>query len=184
MTTITEMRLPGVLLVEPDVFGDPRGYFLETFRKNAFARAGITVEFVQDNLSFSQQGTLRGLHYQHPNDQGKLVQVLLGEIVDVALDIRVGSPTFSQWLAVTLSADNHRSLFIPPGFAHGFCVISKTALFSYKCSDYYAPEHEGGVLWNDPALGIPWSVEQPLLSEKDKRWPELKDIDLQKLPGY
>ena len=184
MMIITETRLPGVLLIEPKVFGDRRGYFMETFRNHEFAKAGITVDFVQDNLSFSQQGTLRGLHYQHPNDQGKLIQVLIGEIVDVALDIRIGSPTFGQWVAETLSAENHRSLFIPSGFAHGFCVVSETAMSFYKCSDYYAPEHEGGVLWNDPALGIPWPVEEPLLSDKDRQWPELKDIEPHKLPGF
>lgn len=184
MMKITATRLKEVLLVEPKVFGDQRGFFLETYRKQELTAAGINVDFVQDNLSFSQRGTLRGLHYQHPCAQGKLVQVLVGEILDVALDIRPNAPTFGQWVAVTLNAENHHLLYIPPGFAHGFCVVSETALFAYKCSDYYAPEHEGGVAWNDPALNIPWPVAQPVLSERDATWPRLKDISNHRLPGF
>jgi dTDP-4-dehydrorhamnose 3,5-epimerase len=143
---IVSTRLDGVLLIEPRVFGDQRGYFYETYQRERYAEAGITVEFVQDNISFSRQNTLRGLHYQHPGGQAKLVQVLEGEIFDVAVDVRYGSPTFGQWVGVTLSSEKQRQLYIPAGFAHGFCVMSPTALFMYKCSDYYAPQHEGGVL--------------------------------------
>ena len=139
---VIETKLPGVLIVEPKVFGDDRGYFFETWQKSRYEAMGIKGKFVQDNVSFSAHGVLRGLHYQHPHDQGKLVSVLQGEVFDVAVDIRVGSPTFGQWVGVHLSGDNYRQLWIPPGFAHGFCVLSDTALVAYKCTDYYAPGAE------------------------------------------
>ncbi|MDA8137558.1 MAG: dTDP-4-dehydrorhamnose 3,5-epimerase [Desulfobacteraceae bacterium] len=181
---VTPTRLKEVLLIEPQVFGDPRGFFLETFQQRRYAEAGIAVNFVQDNISFSQRNILRGLHYQHPQDQAKLVQVLDGEVFDVAVDIRRGSPTFGQWEGVHLTSQGRNQLYIPPGFAHGFCVLSATALFMYKCSDYYAPQHEAGICWNDPALNIQWPVDQPVLSDKDRRLPLLKDVPAQRLPAY
>lgn len=179
---VIETPLSGALIVEPARFGDRRGFFMETYHKERYAEAGIIAEFVQDNLSFSVRGTLRGLHFQHPNDQAKLVQVIDGTIYDVAVDIRRNSPTFGQWFGVTLSGENHRQFFIPEGFAHGFSVLSATATFSYKCGDLYAPECEGGILWSDPDLAIDWKVSSPLLSEKDKNYPRLKDIPEAKLP--
>lgn len=181
---VTPTPLKEVLLIEPQVFGDARGFFLETFQRRRYAEAGIGVDFVQDNISFSQKGILRGLHYQHPQGQAKLVQVLEGEVFDVAVDIRRGSPTFGQWTGATLSSKTRQQLYIPPGFAHGFCVLSPTALFMYKCSDYYAPQNEGGIRWNDPALNIQWPVTEPILSEKDKEYPLLKQIPIQRLPSY
>ena len=180
---VTPTKLKEVLLVEPDIFGDQRGYFLECYQKNRYIEAGIGNNFVQDNISFSQQGTLRGLHFQHPQGQAKLVQVLEGEIYDVAVDIRVGSPTFGQWVGVNLNSQSRCQLYIPRGFAHGFCVLSPTALFMYKCDDYYAPQHEGGVCWNDPDLGIDWPVTQPILSERDQNYPRLHDIPRDRLPA-
>lgn len=179
-----ETKLEGVLIFEPKVFGDSRGFFMETWNKNRYAEAGLEAAFVQDNVSRSSKGVLRGLHFQHPNGQGKLVQVLEGEVLDVAVDIRVGSPTFGQSLAVNLSDKNFRQLYIPPGFAHGFCVLSETAIFAYKCTEFYNPAAEGGLLWNDPDLGISWLADNPLLSEKDKVHPRLKDVPNDKLPHY
>ncbi|KJS31066.1 MAG: dTDP-4-dehydrorhamnose 3,5-epimerase [Desulfatitalea sp. BRH_c12] len=181
---ITPTQLKDVLIIEPQVFGDQRGYFLETYQSRRYADAGIGLPFVQDNISFSQQGTLRGLHYQYPNGQAKMVQVLQGEIFDVAVDIRRGSPTFGQSVGVALCGASHQQLYIPPGFAHGFCVISPSALFMYKCSDYYAPQHEGGLRWNDPDLRIAWPVREPILSERDRHWPRLADIAADRLPPY
>jgi dTDP-4-dehydrorhamnose 3,5-epimerase len=181
---VTPMSLPEVLLVEPQRFGDARGYFLETWRLERYQAAGISLPFVQDNLSRSAQGILRGLHLQHPNDQGKLVYVLEGEVFDVAVDVRVGSPSFGQWTFAVLSAEDHRQLWIPPGFAHGFCVTSATALFTYKCTAPYSAADEVGVLWNDPALGIPWPVAAPRLSAKDAGLARLADIDRARLPSY
>jgi dTDP-4-dehydrorhamnose 3,5-epimerase len=181
---IIPTRLKDVLIIEPLVFGDHRGYFLETHQKQRYAEAGIAVEFVQDNISFSQRRTLRGLHFQHPQGQAKLVQVLDGEIFDVAVDVRPGSPDFGQSVAVTLSAGNHRQLFIPQGFAHGFCVLSPTALFLYKCSDFYAPQHEAGICWDDPNLSIPWPLKDPVLSERDRAFPRLEEIPADRLPSY
>lgn len=176
--------LEGVWIFEPKVFGDGRGFFMETWNRDRYAEAGLTATFVQDNVSRSSRGVLRGLHYQTPNGQGKLVQVLEGEVLDAAVDIRVGSPTFGRSVAVTLSDTNFRQLYIPPGFAHGFYVQSPTAIFAYKCTAFYNPAAEGGVLWNDPDLKIPWMAEHPLLSEKDGRYPRLKDISPDKLPHY
>ena len=176
--------IEGVLILEPKVFGDGRGFFMETWSLDRYAQAGLDATFVQDNVSSSSKGVLRGLHYQNPQGQGKLVQVLKGEVLDVAVDIRVGSLTFGKAVSCLLSGKNHRQFFVPIGFAHGFCVLSDMALFSYKCTDFYNSQTEGGVLWNDPDLGIDWSVESPILSEKDKQCPRLKDIPKEKLPVY
>lgn len=181
---IIETRLPGVLIVEPKVFGDARGYFMESFQAERYAEAGIAGPFVQDNLSFSRRGILRGLHLQNPRPQGKLVQVLQGEVFDVAVDVRVGSPTFGQWEGVILSAENARQYYVPPGFAHGFVVTSETALFAYKCTDYYMPQSEISLLWNDSDIGIEWPVTEPQLSAKDAAGVRLADIDPARLPRF
>ncbi|MBT9132359.1 MAG: dTDP-4-dehydrorhamnose 3,5-epimerase [Firmicutes bacterium] len=181
---LSETRLPGVLLIEPVVYGDTRGFFMETWHQKRYAQAGLPASFVQDNLSFSGRGTLRGLHFQHPQAQGKLVFVLQGEVFDVAVDIRHGSPSFGQWVGVTLSADNKRQLYIPAGLAHGFCVTSETALFAYKCTDFYNPQAEDGIIWNDPDLGIAWPDVVPILSEKDRNYPRLKQLPPERLPRY
>lgn len=176
---VRRTSLPEVLLIEPQVFGDARGFFKETYQRERYSESGISVEFVQDNYSRSCQGTLRGLHYQLEHPQGKLVQVIRGEIQDVAVDLRRSSPTFGQHVTVELSESNHRQLYIPPGFAHGFYVLSEVAEFCYKCSDYYHPEHEHTLLWNDPALGIDWKIEgEPILSEKDEQGKLLADAAL------
>jgi dTDP-4-dehydrorhamnose 3,5-epimerase len=180
---ILETTLPGVLLIEPRVFNDDRGFFFESYSEQRAWDAGLQVKFVQDNHSFSKQGTLRGLHYQLQNPQGKLVRVATGEVFDVAVDIRQGSPTFGHWYGVHLSAENRRQLYVPPGFAHGFCVLSETADFLYKCTDFYAPGDEYGIYWDDPDIGIDWQVERPVLSEKDAIAPRLKDAAHQ-LPTY
>ena len=179
-----ETAIPGVIILEPKVFGDTRGFFMEMFSVIRYEQAGIHDRFVQDNISSSQKGVLRGLHFQNPNPQCKLVQVLQGEVFDVAVDIRKGSPTFGQWTGITLSNQNHRQFFVPSGFAHGFCVLSDTALFHYKCTDYYAPSCEGGIVWNDPDIGIEWPVKTPVLSAKDSAYGRLKDYPEQKLPVY
>jgi dTDP-4-dehydrorhamnose 3,5-epimerase len=179
-----QTKLPGTLVVEPRVFPDGRGYFFESYHRGRYSQHGIMDEFVQDNLSYSVKDTLRGLHYQSPHSQAKLVQVLSGEVFDVAVDIRSGSPTFGQWEGVILSSENRKQFYIPKGFAHGFCVLSDTAIFSYKCDDFYAPDCEGGVLWSDPDLGIDWPVSTPLLSEKDTRYTRLKEIPMERLPVF
>lgn len=181
---VLKTELEGVLIVEPKVFGDARGFFFESWSQSRYAEAGLPGRFVQDNLSKSSKGILRGLHLQHPRGQGKLVQVLAGEVFDVAVDVRVGSPAFGRWVGVTISGDNHRQVYIPPGFAHGFCVLSEEALFAYKCTETYDREAELGVLWNDPALGIEWPVTDPLLSEKDTAFPVLADISVDRLPPF
>jgi len=181
---VTPLEIPEVLVIEPKVFGDQRGYFLETFQAQRYAEAGIRGRFVQDNMSRSGRGTLRGLHLQHPNSQGKLVSVVEGEVFDVAVDVRVGSPFFGKWVSVNLSARDHRQMYIPPGFAHGFCVTSEQALFAYKCTELYRPECEMGVRWNDPALAIPWPVAQPTISAKDQGFPPLAQIDPARLPRW
>lgn len=181
---ISSMSLPEVLLIEPNRFGDARGYFVETYHQERYAEAGIDVDFVQDNLSRSVRGILRGLHLQHPNDQGKLVYVLAGEVFDVAVDVRVGSPNFGKWTGALLSSEDHRQLWIPPGFAHGFCVTSDSALFAYKCTALYSVADEVGMAWNDPAIGIAWPLAEPQLSAKDKVQPRLADIDPVRLPRY
>ncbi len=159
--------LPGVLLVTPKVFGDARGFFLETFSSARYADAGIAQPFIQDNWSRSAKNILRGLHFQNPNAQGKLVGVMRGSVYDVAVDVRLGSPHFGKWFGCELSESNKQQLWVPPGFAHGFCVLSDEADFVYKCTQLYAPQNEASVLWNDPALGIAWPVKEPALSKKD-----------------
>ena len=175
--------LPGVILIEPRVFRDDRGYFLETWSRQRYQEAGLPADFVQDNLSYSKAGVLRGLHYQHPTAQGKFVSVLRGEVFDVAVDIRRGSPTFGKWEGFVLSAENGRQLYVPEGFAHGFVVTSEDALFSYKCTAPYDPAAEGSVAWDDPALGISWPVSAPTLAAKDRAAPRLGDIPPDRLPG-
>ncbi len=177
--------LAGVWLVHPDVFGDHRGYFKETWNRRKLAEQGLNLDFVQDNLSFSSKGILRGLHFQNPNPQGKLVQALQGEVFDVAVDIRKGSPSFGQWFGAVLSAENHLQMYVPPGFAHGFCVISETALFSYKCTDFYNPAAEYSLRFDDPDLGIDWPLDgPPKLSAKDEAAIRLKDFPQHLLPLY
>lgn len=176
-------NIAGVLLIEPNVFQDDRGYFFESWSERRYAELGVGAHFVQDNVSRSRLGTLRGLHLQlDPMAQGKLVQVLEGEVFDVAVDVRVDSPTFGQWVGETLSAQNRLQIYIPPGFAHGFCVTSEFASFSYKCTQYYAPGSEQSVLWNDPEIGIAWPIEAPLLSPKDAAAPRLNAIARDRLP--
>ncbi len=166
---VKKTEIEGLLIIEPKVFGDDRGFFLETYNQKRYQEAGIPGKFVQDNLSFSKRDVVRGLHFQSPNAQGKLVSCPMGEVFDVAVDIREGSPTFGKWVGVYLSADNKRQFWIPPGFAHGFLVTSETALFSYKCTEYYSPKDEKTVLWNDPEIGIKWpSRENFKLSDRDK----------------
>jgi dTDP-4-dehydrorhamnose 3,5-epimerase len=172
---ITETSLPGVLLIEPKVFGDDRGFFLEMYHARRYSEAGLPATFVQDNLSRSVKGTLRGLHFQEPNAQGKLVQALMGSVYDVAVDIRRGSPTFGKWLGLELSAENKRQLWIPPGFAHGFCVTSESADFFYKCTALYSPDTQHCIAWDDPDLAIPWPISQPLVSPKDSKAPRLAE---------
>lgn len=173
----SETALGGVVLVEPDVFEDARGYFLETYHAGKYAEGGIAGPFVQDNFSHSVRGTLRGLHYQVNHAQGKLITALAGRIFDVAVDIRKGSPTFGRWVGVELSGENKRQLYVPPGFAHGFCVLSETADVLYKCTDVYSPQDERGIAWNDPALGIAWPVTDPLLSPKDRAYRTLREME-------
>ncbi|HWS73381.1 MAG TPA: dTDP-4-dehydrorhamnose 3,5-epimerase [Thermoanaerobaculia bacterium] len=173
---ITETSLPGVLLLEPKVFGDDRGFFMETYNEATFAAAGITLPFVQDNHSSSRRGVLRGLHYQEPRPQGKLVRCTRGSLFDVAVDIRVGSPHFGQWTAYELSAENKRMLWVPPGFAHGFCVTSDIADLVYKCTELWLARADHSIRWDDPDLGIPWPVaEEPTLSRKDAVAPRLRE---------
>ena len=178
--TVTPTALPGVLILEPKVFGDARGFFFESFNQRDFARCtGLDVQFVQDNHSRSVKGVLRGLHYQIEHPQGKIVRVTQGEVFDVAVDLRRSSPTFGQWGAVTLSAQNKRQLWIPPGFAHGFVVTSDTAEFLYKTTDYWKPEFERILLWNDPTLAITWPISNPpVLSEKDQLGSILENAEL------
>lgn len=173
---VIETQLAGVLIIEPKVFGDHRGFFLETFQVERYRDAGIGLSFVQDNHSRSQRGVLRGLHFQRTRPQGKLVSVSRGAVYDVAVDINPDSPTCGQYVGVELNDENHRQLWVPPGYAHGFCVLSEVADFQYKCTDYYQPEDEGGLLWNDPDVGIPWPVAEPQLSAKDQLNPRLRDL--------
>jgi dTDP-4-dehydrorhamnose 3,5-epimerase len=174
--------LQGVYLIEPRVFADPRGFFMETWHAKRYRQAGISGPFVQGNYSRSTRGVLRGLHYQLKRPQGKLVWVIQGEVFDVVVDIRLGSPTFGRWIGEILSGDNHRQLYIPAGFAHGFCVLSESADFLYNCTDFYAPQDEYGLRWDDPQVGIDWPVAAPLLSEKDRHYPTLDTIPREHLP--
>ena len=173
---VIETALPGVLIIEPKAFGDHRGFFLETFQVERYREAGITLPFVQDNHSRSQRGVLRGLHFQRTRPQGKLVSVSRGAVYDVAVDIDPASATYGQFVGVELNDDNHRQMWIPPGYAHGFCVLSEVADFQYKCTDFYFPADEGGLLWNDPDVGIPWPITEPQLSAKDIDNPRLRDL--------
>mgnify|MGYP001606837637 CR=1 FL=1 len=176
---VTLTAIPDVLILEPRLFGDARGFFLESWNERAFREAGIDARFVQDNHSRSKRGVLRGLHYQIQQPQGKLVRVLAGEVYDVVVDIRRSSPTFGRWVGTHLNADDHRMVWIPPGLAHGFCVLSDSADVFYKATDYWAPEHERTIRWNDPALGIEWPIEtEPVLSAKDAAAPVLADAEL------
>jgi len=179
---IITTSIEGILIIEPQTFEDQRGFFMETYNQSRYVKAGVNKVFVQDNLSYSLQGTVRGLHFQIKNPQAKLVHVITGEIFDVAVDIRPGSATFGQWTGIHLSDKNRRQLYIPEGFAHGFCVLSDAARFSYKCSDFYAPEDEGGIIWSDPDIGISWPLENPIISEKDKQYPKLSDLKHEQLP--
>jgi dTDP-4-dehydrorhamnose 3,5-epimerase len=179
---ITPTRIPEVLVIEPRVFRDARGTFFETWSESRYAEAGIPGPFVQDNISRSTRGVLRGLHLQHPHGQGKLVSVLDGEVFDVAVDVRPSSPTFRQWVGVTLSRDNGLQLWIPPGFAHGFCVLSDEATFHYKCTDAYHPECESTLRWDDPDLAIAWPVSNPVLGDKDRSATRLAEIPRERLP--
>jgi dTDP-4-dehydrorhamnose 3,5-epimerase len=178
---ILETPLPGVLIIEPKVFGDARGFFVETWQAERYAAAGLP-RFVQDNLSLSSKGVLRGLHYQEPEAQGKLVHVLQGEVFDVAVDIRLGSATFGKWHGVTLSSENKRQFYVPAGFAHGFVVTSETALFAYKCTELYRPQYDHSVRWDDPAIGVSWPTSDPVLSAKDTDAPLLAEIPHVELP--
>ncbi len=175
--------LPGVLIVEPVIHRDARGFFLESFHSGKFAAAGIDVAFVQDNHSSSVRHTLRGLHLQRTNPQGKLIRVIEGEIWDVAVDVRPDQSTFGKWTATTLSAANFRQLYVPPGFAHGFCVMSDVAQVEYKCTTLYDPADEMGIAFDDPDIGIPWPVTEPILSERDKRHPRLAEVRARLLPS-
>ena len=181
---VVETSLPGCVVIEPAVFGDERGFFFETWNAERYGQHGLPTAFVQSNVSSSARGVLRGLHYQWPNPQGKLVSVLEGEVYDVAVDIRRGSPTFGQWAAVMLSAENKRQFWIPEGFAHGFAVVSERALFSYLCTAVYDKAADAGVRWDDPAIGIDWPVAEPQLSAKDAVAPLLADVAPERLPTY
>ena len=180
-------KLEGVYIIEPKVFGDDRGYFMETYNKEHFAEAGLNMTFVQDNESKSNKGVLRGLHFQRKHSQGKLVRVTQGEVFDVAVDLRTGSPTYGQWDGVILNEENKKQFYIPKGFAHGFLVLSDDAVFNYKCTDFYSPEYDGGVMWNDPEINIEWpleKIENILLSEKDKNHPSLRELNLSEYPDF
>jgi dTDP-4-dehydrorhamnose 3,5-epimerase len=181
---VVETKLPEVMIFEPKVFGDERGFFMETWHAERYEEAGLPARFVQDNLSFSRRGVLRGLHYQNPDQQGKLVYVLQGKVYDVAVDIRVGSPNFGEWEAVFLSSENKRQFYVPEGFAHGFLVLSDAALFAYKCTTRYNAKAEASVLWNDPEIGIEWPTDAPVLSEKDRAAPPLAEMPTDLLPRY
>jgi dTDP-4-dehydrorhamnose 3,5-epimerase len=176
--------LPHIVVVQPRIFGDGRGHFLETFHVERYAEHGIVKTFVQDNVSYSAKGVLRGLHYQLRHAQAKLVWVVTGEVYDVAVDIRRGSATFGKWFGVMLSAKDCTQLYIPEGFAHGFCVTSDTAVVQYKCSDYYAPKEERGIRWDDPSLAVDWPVTAPVLSDKDAAYPFLNEISADDLPVF
>ena len=185
---IITTNLPGVIVIEPKVHVDKRGFFLETFREDVLLQAGINAHFVQDNHTRSSHGVLRGLHYQMTQTQGKLVRVAAGSVFDVVVDVRSSSPTFGQWYGTELNEDNIKMIYVPPGFAHGFVVLSETADFIYKCTDYYHPESEQGIAWDDPDLNIDWSIaeiaEKISLSDKDKQNVKLKDQPAEKLPAY
>ncbi len=173
---VIEFKIEGLLAFQPKIFGDSRGYFLESYNKERYKAAGLEVDFLQDNFSKSKKGVLRGLHFQNPNPQGKLVSVMEGEVFDVAVDLRKGSSTFGQWESQILTAEKKNQFYIPPGFAHGFEVLSESCVFHYKCSDVYHPECEKTLLWNDPTLNIPWKTQNPIISEKDEKGFLFKDL--------
>jgi len=178
---LIQCRLPGLLIIEPKVFGDARGFFMETWNQQRYRQAGLDATFVQDNLSFSRRGALRGLHFQNPAPQGKLLSVLEGEVFDVAVDLRRGSPTFGKWEATVLSSQNKRQFFVPAGFAHGFLVLSEEAMFYYKCTEFYSPKDEMTIRWDDPEIGIEWPDKKPILSEKDARGLRLREVPKERL---
>ncbi|MBC2582729.1 dTDP-4-dehydrorhamnose 3,5-epimerase [Clostridium sp. DJ247] len=185
--TFNKTSIDGVYIIEPKVFGDNRGYFMETYNKEQFDKAAFNMTFVQDNESKSSKGVLRGLHFQKKHSQGKLVRVTKGEVFDVAVDLRKGSPTYGKWESVVLSEENKKQFYIPEGFAHGFLVLSEEAVFNYKCTNFYSPEYDGGVMWNDPDINIKWPLDgigNVLLSEKDKIHPNLKDLDLSEYEDF
>jgi len=184
MKCIRSRQLPEVIVIEPDVFRDDRGRLVVTYRADEYERSGVPARFVQANLSHSRRGVLRGLHYQIGRPQGKLISVVEGEVLDVAVDIRRGSPTLGRWVGVELSAEGSRQVYVPEGFAHGFCVTSDGAVVSYQCTDYYAPAQERGIRWNDPSLGIPWPVSEPVLSARDASLPLLGEVAQEDLPVY
>lgn len=176
---ITKCKIDGLYIIEPMVYGDERGYFMETYNQQDLANGGLNMTFVQDNQSMSKQGVLRGLHFQKQHPQGKLVRVIRGAVFDVAVDLRPNSPTFGKWFGTMLSRDNHRQFYISQGFAHGFYVLSEVAEFCYKCTDFYAPEDEGGIAWNDVDIGIDWPIDPTcplILSEKDRHWPSFSTV--------
>jgi len=181
---ITPTSLPGILIIGPHAFEDKRGFFMETYHQKRYEQSNIRCVFVQDNLSHSVHGILRGLHYQLQYPQAKLVQAINGAIFDVAVDIRQGSSTFGKWVGAYISDQNRHQIFVPEGFAHGFCVLSETADIIYKCTDFYAPDDEGGILWSDPNIGIDWPIIDPMLSDKDSQYPCLKDVPPERLPVY
>ncbi|ABX44025.1 dTDP-4-dehydrorhamnose 3,5-epimerase [Lachnoclostridium phytofermentans] len=177
--TVTECGIDGLFVIEPTIFKDNRGYFIETYHKEAYEAAGITAEFIQDNQSMSKKGVLRGLHFQINYPQAKLVRVLSGEVFDVAVDLRKGSKTFGKWYGVVLSEENQKQFFVPEGFAHGYLVLSDTAVFAYKCTDFYHPGDDGGLLWNDPEVGIEWPIPEDMdlvIAQRDQEWGTLADI--------
>lgn len=181
---IIQTAIPGVVIFEPKILGDRRGFFLETYREDLIKDAGINQPFVQDNHSRSRKGILRGMHYQLTQPQGKLIRVASGSVFDVAVDVRRGSPTFGEWFGTILDDKNMRMLYVPPGFAHGFLTLSDTADFLYKCTDYYHPQSEQGIAWNDPDIDIAWPSREPMLSEKDQSNPPLSKMPMDKLPQY
>ncbi|MCL4789387.1 MAG: dTDP-4-dehydrorhamnose 3,5-epimerase [Verrucomicrobia bacterium] len=178
---VTRVEIEGLLIIEPKVFGDKRGFFLETWNERRYREAGLDGRFVQDNLSLSRRGTLRGLHFQNPNAQGKLVSAIEGEVFDVAVDLRRSSPTFGRWHGVNLSAANRLQFYVPPGFAHGFAVLSESALFAYKCTEFYSPKDEWTLRWDDADVGVRWPVSSPVLSEKDQRGLRLRELPADRL---
>lgn len=179
---VMQTKLEGVCIIEPNVFEDSRGLFMEAWHHQKYEKAGIPDLFVQDNISHSRRGVLRGIHFQNPGEQGKLVSVLRGSVFDVAVDLRADSPTFKQWVGIELSSENCRQLFVPPGFGHGFSVTSEDAIFLYKCTDYYRPEYEHSLRWDDPELGIEWPDRSPVISPKDATAPFLRDLGATALP--
>jgi len=181
---LIETGIPGLVVVEPVVYGDSRGFFMETWNSDRYGACGLPDRFVQSNISRSAAGVIRGLHYQNPCAQGKLVSVLEGRVYDVAVDIRSDSPTFRQWAGVELSASNHRQLYVPEGFAHGFCVLGESALLSYLCTTQFNAEYDAAIAWNDPDIGIEWPIEHQSLSERDRKAPRLRDVPVDCLPHF